>query len=157
MLRRPTLLFTCLAAVTLGCGGATETTMPRTAHPNVAPRAAPASATGIPPMTAHRFAEVSDVVGPYVGRDGDLSLAAWAEATPAGRSLFAAVIDAKAIPGKPVRVGNLASELDLVLVRGFGAASAKAVGHPRFAIVTTRRGARSGPRPGIPCQSASRE
>ena len=90
-------------------------------------------------MTAHRFAEVKDVVGPYVGRDGDVSLAAWAEAAPSGRSLFAAAIDAQGIPAKPARIGNLASELDLVLVRGFGAASAKAVGKPRFAIVTTRK------------------
>ena len=90
-------------------------------------------------MTAHRFAEVTDVVGPYVGRDGDAALAAWAEAAPSGRSLFAAAIDAKGIPAKPARIGNLAAELDLVLVRGFGAASAKAVGKPRFAVVTTRK------------------
>lgn len=90
-------------------------------------------------MIAHRFAEVTDVVGPYVGRDGDAALAAWAEAAPSGRSLFAAAIDAKGIPAKPARIGNLAPELDLVLVRGFGAASAKAVGKPRFAVVTTRK------------------
>jgi hypothetical protein len=90
-------------------------------------------------MVAHRFAEVSDVVGPYVGRDGDVSLAAWAEAAASGRSLFAAAIDATGTPGAPVRIGNLAPELDLVLVRGFGAASAKALGQPRFAVVTTHR------------------
>ncbi len=90
-------------------------------------------------MTAHRFAEVSDVIGPYVGHDGDASLAAWAEATATGRNLFAAVIDAKGMPAKPALVGNLARELDLVLVRGFASASAKAVGQPRFAVVTTRR------------------
>jgi hypothetical protein len=113
--------------------------MPRTVHPNESIQKPVASAAGAPPMIAHRFAEVTDVVGPYVGRDGDVSLAAWAEAAPSGRSLFAAAIDAKGIPAKPARIGNIAAELDLVLVRGFGAASAKAVGQPRFAIVTTRR------------------
>lgn len=113
--------------------------MPRTNQPNASQRAQPKPAAGLAPMTAHRFAEVSDVVGPYVGRDGDVSLAAWAEAAPNGRSLFAAAIDAKGIPAQPVRVGNLLPELDLVLVRGFGSASVKAAGNPRFAIVTTRR------------------
>ncbi len=91
------------------------------------------------PLTAHRFAEVTDVVGPYVGADGDASLAAWAEATGNGRSLFAAPIDAQGKPGAAQRVATLAAELDLVLVRGFGAASAKAPGQPRFAVITTRR------------------
>lgn len=113
--------------------------MPRTSKPNASLRKERATVAGLVPMTAHRFAEVTDVVGPYVGRDGDVSLAAWAEAAPTGRSLFAAAIDAKGVPAKPARIGNLAPELDLVLVRGFGAASAKAVGQPRFAVVTTRR------------------
>lgn len=113
--------------------------MPRTSHPNASQKKARAAAAGLAAMTAHRFAEVTDVVGPYVGRDGDVSLAVWAEAAASGRSLFAAAIDAKGIPGKPARFGNIAPELDLVLVRGFGAASGKAVGQPRFAVVNTRR------------------
>ncbi len=113
--------------------------MPRTKHPNQGLHAAHRPTSSQTPLTAHRFAEVSDVIGPYVGRDGDVSLAAWAEATATGRNLFATGIDAKGTPGKPALIGNLARELDLVLVRGFGAASAKAVGQPRFAVVTTRR------------------
>jgi hypothetical protein len=129
-----------LTTLSFGCGGGTETIQPRTSQPNASRRAdKPKAITGLAPMTAHRFAEVSDVVGPYVGRDGDASLAAWAEAAPKGRSLFAAAIDAKGIPAKPVRVGNILPELDLVLVRGFGAASTKTAGEPRFAIVTTRK------------------
>lgn len=142
MPRRSTLLLTGLTALLLGsgCGGGTETIQPRTSQPNASRRTnKPKAIAGLPPLVAHRFAEVSDVVGPYVGRDGDVSLAAWAEATPKGRSLFAAAIDAKGIPAKPVRIGNLLPELDLVLVRGFGAASVKTAGEPRFAVVTTRR------------------
>ena len=139
MLRCSTLFFTGLTVISTGCGGATETTLPRTRHPNASLSPEQKAAAGLPPMTAHRFAEVSDVVGPYVGRDGDVSLAAWAEASPSGRTLFAAAIDAKGMPAQPARIGNLLPELDLVLVRGFGAASAKTVGQPRFAVVTTRR------------------
>jgi hypothetical protein len=91
------------------------------------------------PLAAHRFAEVSDVIGPYVGRDADVALAAWGEAGSGGRSLLAAPVDAAGMPGKPVRLGTVAPELDLVLVRGFGAASAALPGKPRFALVTTRR------------------
>jgi hypothetical protein len=137
--RCSTLFFTGLTAVFVACAGTSETTMPRTAHPNASQKKQHAPGAGLQPMTAHRFAEVTDVVGPYVGRDGDVSLAAWAEAAPSGRSLFAAAIDAKGIPAKPARIGNLAPELDLLLVRGFGTASAKAVGQPRFAVVATRR------------------
>lgn len=79
------------------------------------------------------------MIGPYVGRDGDASLAAWAEAAASGRSLLVAAIDDAGLPGKPSRIGNVAPELDLVLVRGFGAASARLPGQPRFALVTTRR------------------
>lgn len=79
------------------------------------------------------------MIGPYVGRDGDLSLAAWAEAASSGRILFAAGIGPSGVPSAPSRIGNLAPELDLVLVRGFGAAAATTAGHPRFAVVTTRR------------------
>lgn len=91
------------------------------------------------PLPAYRFAEVTDVVGPYVGRDGARSLAAWAEASGGGRALFAAPIDEKGVPGVPQRVGNLAAGLDLMLVRGLGAASGKLAGRPRFALITTRR------------------
>ncbi|HXK16433.1 MAG TPA: hypothetical protein VNG33_01415 [Polyangiaceae bacterium] len=139
MSQRSGFLLACLTVVSLGCGGVESLR----AHsgpqrpPSHAARAAVASAPL--PLTAHRFAEVSDVVGPYVGRDGDLSLAAWAEAASSGRILFATAITPSGVPSKPARIGNLAPELDLVLVRGFGAASAKTAGHPRFAVVTTRR------------------
>jgi len=138
VLRRWTLFFAGSIAVSVGCGGS-ETIMPRTNHPNASQKKQRAVVVGSSPMAAHRFAEVTDVVGPYVGRDGDVSLAAWAEAGTSGRNLFAAAIDAKGVPATPSRIGNLAPELDLVLVRGFGAASAKAAGQPRFAVVTTRR------------------
>ncbi|HYQ14445.1 MAG TPA: hypothetical protein VEQ58_01765, partial [Polyangiaceae bacterium] len=133
-------MFTCLVAcVAVACGGP-EPTFERDmrqipARKRVAPRAAGVAG----PLTAHRFAEVSDVIGPYVGRDGELSLAAWAEASGSGRSLTVAPIDAQGVPGRAVRIGNIAPELDLVLVRGFGAASSKTAGQPRFAVVTTRR------------------
>jgi hypothetical protein len=139
VLRCSTLFLTGLTAILTGCGGTTETTLPRTRHPNASLTPAQKAAAGLPPMTAHRFAEVSDVVGPYVGRDGDVSLAVWAEATATGRSLFASAIDAKGVPARSTRIGNLLPELDLVLVRGFGAASAKTAGRPRFMVVTTRR------------------
>jgi len=133
-------LLTCLTAVSLGCGGGVESLR---AHggPTHPPSAAAkvVVATRTPPLTAHRFAEVTDVIGPYVGRDGDLSLAAWAEAAGSGRILFATAIAPSGLPTAPVRIGNLAPELDLVLVRGFGAAAAKTAGQPRFAVVTTRR------------------
>jgi len=90
------------------------------------------------PLTAHRFAEVRDVVGPYVGRDGAHSLAAWAEAEGDGRGLFAMAVVETGAPGRVVRVAKLSGELDLVLVRGLGEASTLA-GKPRFAVVTTRR------------------
>lgn len=79
------------------------------------------------------------MIGPYVGSDGELALAAWAEPRGGERGLVVAVIDASGVPSAPTPVGNVAAELDLVLVRGFGAASAKLVGKPRFALVTTRR------------------
>jgi hypothetical protein len=79
------------------------------------------------------------VVGPYVGRDGELSLAAWAEASGNGRALFSAPIDARGLPGTAVRIGNVLPELDLVLVRGFGRAATSTPGKPRFALVTTRK------------------
>ena len=142
MSRCSTFLLTGLTAVSLAlaCGGAPETSLPRTKHPNQGQQTRPKAGAALTPMVAHRFAEVSDVIGPYVGHDGDASLAAWAEATATGRNLFVAVIDAKGMPAKPALVGNLARELDLVLVRGFASASAKTVGKPRFAVVTTRRG-----------------
>lgn len=79
------------------------------------------------------------MIGPYVGRDGDVSLAAWAEASGAGRTLLAAAIDARGLPGAPARLGELQAELDLMLVRGFGAAAANLAGQPRFALLTSRR------------------
>jgi len=94
------------------------------------------------PLTAHRFAEVSDVIGPYVGSDGQLALAVWAETTrdaATERSLFSMPIGSKGVPGKPLRIGAAQGELDLVLVRGFGDAGAAAPGSPRFALITTRR------------------
>ena len=89
-------------------------------------------------LAAHRFAEVS-VIGPYVGRDGDLALAAWAEASGSRRNLIVTTIDAQGRPAEPKTVGAVGEELDLVLVRGFGAASAKLPAQPRFALLTTRR------------------
>ena len=79
-------------------------------------------------LAAHRFAEVKDVIGPYVGRDGDLALAAWAEASGSRRNLIVTTIDAQGRPAEPKTVGAVGEELDLVLVRGFGAASAKEIG-----------------------------
>lgn len=90
-------------------------------------------------LAAHRFAEVKDVIGPYVGRDGDLALAAWAEASGSRRNLIVTTIDAQGRPAEPKTVGAVGEELDLVLVRGFGASSAKLPGRPRFALITTRR------------------
>lgn len=98
-----------------------------------------APASRLAPLVAHPFAEVKDVLGPYVGRDADVSLAAWAEASTSGRSLFVAPVDAAGVPGKVTRVGNLSAEVDLVLVRGLGAAANQLPGGPRFAVVTTRR------------------
>jgi hypothetical protein len=132
----------CLLLSVVACGGSSVGTsekwggLPRsssrgTSKPKVATRAQP--------LTAHRFAEVSDVIGPYVGRDGDLALAAWGEASSSGRSLFAAPVDAAGMPGKPTRLGTVAPELDLVLVRGLGSAAVGLPGKPRFALVTTRR------------------
>lgn len=126
-------------ALSVACSGANETALgparrPIPARPKKKPRHAPS-----PLLVAHRFAEVSDVIGPYVGRDGDVSMAAWAEADGAGRTLMASAIDARGVPGRAQRLGTLAPELDLVLVRGFGASSAKVTGQPRFAVVTTRR------------------
>jgi hypothetical protein len=109
--------------------------------PRSAPRTTPGKAgvAQAKPLAAHRFAEVRDVIGPYVGRDGEFSLAAWAEASGSGRSMLVTPIDAAGVPGKPARLGNVAPDLDLMLVRGFGAASARLPGRPRFALVTTRR------------------
>lgn len=140
-MRRCLLLFVCFSLTGLGCGGSSGTTNQRGGLPHTAPRIKPghAEAVRVRPLTAHRFAEVRDVIGPYVGRDGDLALAAWAEASGSGRSMLVAAIDAAGVPGKPSRLGNVAPELDLVLVRGFGAAAASLPGKPRFALVTTRR------------------
>jgi hypothetical protein len=141
---RSLLLTGCSAAIALGCGGSPPTTPAREGPAAIARvrgnRPKPKSQ---PLLAAHRFAEVTDVVGPYVGRDGDVSLAAWAEAAGGARSLMVAPIDAKGIPGAARRVASLAAELDLVLVRGLGDASSKLPGQPRFAVVTTRRGAKS--------------
>lgn len=135
-------------ALFYACGGAPEAVHPdhtRQARAQGKPSKAVRQAG---PLLAHRFAEVSDVIGPYVGRDGDAAVAVWAEASGpqdshhqagAGRSLHAAPIDVRGLPGPRVKLGNLAPELDLVLVRGLGAASATLAGQPRFAVVTTRR------------------
>ncbi|HYP88529.1 MAG TPA: hypothetical protein VEQ59_10250, partial [Polyangiaceae bacterium] len=133
-------LFTCCLALTAAACATKEPTFERDLR-KIASRkpAALRAATGVGSLTAHRFAEVSDVIGPYVGRDGELSLAAWAEASGSGRSLTVAPIDAQGVPGRAVRIGKIAPELDLVLVRGFGAASNKIAGQPRFAVITTRR------------------
>ncbi|HYJ09323.1 MAG TPA: hypothetical protein VEX18_09940, partial [Polyangiaceae bacterium] len=129
---------TCLALCG-ACGAASEGTpqanLPRASRPTKA-RTPLRSAL---PLAAHRFAEVSDVIGPYVGRDGDAALAAWAEPSARGRNLLAASIDAKGVPGPSNRIGQLPAELDLVLVRGFGAASGSTTGRPRFAVISTRR------------------
>jgi hypothetical protein len=90
-------------------------------------------------LTAHRFAEVKDVIGPYVGRDGDVALAAWAEASGTGRELMVATLDAQGRPAEPKSAGRVGQDIDLVLVRGLGAASAQLPGQPRFALITTRR------------------
>lgn len=131
----------CFSLAGLGCSGSTGTTNQRGGLPHTARQSKPvkASAVQVKPLAAHRFAEVRDVIGPYVGRDGELALAAWAEASGSGRSMMVAPIDAAGVPGKPLRLGNVAPELDLVLVRGFGAAGARLPGKPRFALITTRR------------------
>jgi hypothetical protein len=140
VVRRSKLLLASLIALSAACSGAGETSLGPFAR-RAPPRALRKPKTAAPSaLTAHRFAEVSDVIGPYVGRDGDVSLAAWAEADASGRSLTVSAIDARGVPGPVQRVGKLAPELDLVLVRGFGASSSKLVGQPRFAVVTTRRG-----------------
>lgn len=140
MVRRSKLLLASLIAFSTACSGAGDSALgplTRTA----APRALKKPKTAAPSaLHAHRFAEVSDVIGPYVGRDGDVSLAAWAEADGSGRTLAVTAIDGHGVPGPVQRVGKLAPELDLVLVRGFGSSSNKLVGQPRFALVTSRRG-----------------
>lgn len=136
---KPLLVASAVGSVACGGGSATSVLngdLPHNPLPKLPSKGRPSST---PPLTAHRFAEVSDVIGPYVGRDGDSALAAWAEAESNGRTLFALPIDASGTPGKSVRMGKLGGELDLVLVRGFGAASAKLPAQPRFALVTTRR------------------
>lgn len=139
MLRCSRLLLLGLTVVSVACSGASETSLGRD-YRHVVPRARPKRrADALAPLTAYRFAEVKDVIGPYVGRDGEVALAAWAEAQGSSRSLTVAPIDAQGVPGPPVRVGTITPELDLVLVRGFGAASSKTAGKPRFAVVTTRR------------------
>lgn len=140
MPRRSTLLVACLTSVAVACSGANEGALAPLPHRSGAPHPGnkPRPSTAAL-LRAHRFAEVSDVIGPYVGRDGEESVAVWAEAAASGRSLVAAPLDAQAVPGAPVRVATLAPELDLVLVRGLGAASSKLAGHPRFAVVTSRR------------------
>jgi hypothetical protein len=128
-----------IPALLAACGSApTESRLPRTAHPNRSIERKAPSAHGFPAMQAHRFAEVTDVVGPYVGRAGDSTLAAWAEVGGNGRTLFASRIDGRGRPGEPMRIASLASSLDLMLVRGFGAAGAMAE-KSRFAVITTRR------------------
>lgn len=135
---KPLLVACALGSVACG-GGSASSSLNRDLPHNALPKLNKPRASSATPLTAHRFAEVSDVVGPYVGREGDAALAAWAEAESGGRALFALPIGASGTPGKSVRVGKLAGELDLVLVRGFGAASPKVPGQPRFALVTTRR------------------
>jgi hypothetical protein len=128
----------------MGCGGAPSTTSTPQSAGNVArPRPQRPAVKDQGHLAAHRFAEASDVIGPYVGRDGDASLAAWAEAAGGARSLRVAPIDAHGMPGAAQRVATLAGELDLVLVRGFGEAGAALPGKPRFAVVTTRRSGRT--------------
>ena len=111
-------LFVCLSLAALGCSGSTGSTNQRGGLPHTARQSKPGkeSAVQAKPLAAHRFAEVRDVIGPYVGRDGDVALAAWAEASGSGRTLLVAPIDAAGLPGKPVRLGNVAPELDLVLI-----------------------------------------
>lgn len=143
MPRCSTLKFAGLLALSVGCGAASERVVPRATSKELArARLKHAAEVTSSALRAHRFAEVSDVIGPYVGRDGDAALAAWAEAESNGRGLFVAPIDQRGIPGPASRVASIGPELDLVLVRGFGEASAKAVGQPRFAVVTTRRSAK---------------
>jgi hypothetical protein len=102
-----------------------------------------AGSKGASSLVAHRFAEATDVIGPYVGRDGEAAVAVWAEAAGEGRRLLVVPIDAKGAPGAVQRVATLGPELDLVLVRGLGESADKLPGKPRFAVVTTRRGSRS--------------
>lgn len=135
---KPLFVVSCACAVACG-GGSVVNQLTRESPHSVAPRPDKPKPSALPALSAHRFAQVNDVVGPYVGREGDAALAAWAEAEGSGRALFAMPIASSGVPGKPVRVGKLAGELDLVLVRGFGAAGAKLPGQPRFALVTTRR------------------
>lgn len=139
MLRRSKLLLACLTGVVLACSGASEMPLGSAARRSFPPKAKKPRPADTTALHAQRFAEVSDVIGPYVGRDADASLAAWAEAQGSGRVLAVSPIDASGKPGPAQRVGMLARELDLVLVRGFGASSTKVAGNPRFAVVTTRR------------------
>jgi hypothetical protein len=139
VLRCSKLLGASLLALSVACSGQSETSLgqarrPIAPHRGKKPRVAASAALG-----AHLFAQVSDVIGPYLGRDGELSVAAWAEADGPGRTLMASAIDAHGVPGPAQRIGKLLPELDLVLVRGFGPSSAKLAGQPRFALVTTRR------------------
>jgi hypothetical protein len=141
--RRSLLLTGCSAAIALGCGGTPTTTLREGTASVPRARAARSVRPASTALAAHRFAEVSDVIGPYVGRDGDVSLAVWADAAGDARSLMAAPIDARGVPAEARRVASLSAGLDLVLVRGLGEASSKLPGQPRFAVVTTRRAARS--------------
>jgi hypothetical protein len=144
MLGRSLAFALAVSLSALACGSSSGTTAKLGGLPRPAPLAVgDSAAVGQRALAAHRFAEVSDVIGPYVGRDGDAALAAWAEAGESGHDLLAVAIDVAGLPGKPVRLGSIAPELDLVLVRGFGAASARLPGRPRFAIVTSRRAGQS--------------
>jgi hypothetical protein len=139
VLRRSLVFIIGSALLASACAGTSEVT-----KVGGLPRSTPAAGkkraiAKVGPLRAHRFAEATDVVGPYVGRDGQESLAAWAEAADGGRAIFSTPIDARGAPGKPVRIGNVGPELDLVLVRGFGRASGSTPGKPRFALVTTRK------------------
>src|SRR5262245_60824743 len=115
------LFFAASAAYCVACGGGssalTSLTRDQPRRSFVQQHDKPkASVAALP---AYRFAEVNVVVGPYIGREADTLLAAWAEAEANGRALFALPIAPGGVPGKSVRVGKLAGELDLVLVRGF--------------------------------------
>ncbi len=126
----------------LACGGATEGLPRRASSSGTSPSPRAKLASGRLPLTAHAFAEVSDVIGPYVGSDGQLALAVWAEAqtgASSARRLFAVPLSVRGEPGQPLPIGISQANLDLVLVRGFGAAGSSQPGSPRFALITTRR------------------
>jgi hypothetical protein len=107
--------------------------------PRLSARPKRPAATARPLLQAHRFAEVTNVIGPYVASDSGRALAVWAEPrTETGRKLLALPIAADGTPGKTVEIGVTTGELDLLSVRSLALGSDSARGSARFALVFTR-------------------